>query len=56
MFLNFSDLLCCPVEDSADVMAIELSWNCHPGKEVFIYSSQGAEANVCSQEEGRDRE
>jgi len=49
MSLKFSDLLYHSVDDSADVMASDLSWNCHLGNEASIYSLQGAEANVGSE-------
>jgi len=48
MSLKFSDLLYHSVDDSAGVMASDLSWNCHLGNEDSIYILQGAEANVGS--------
>jgi hypothetical protein len=54
MSLKFSDFLYYSVDDSADVMASDLSWNCHLGNEASIYFSQGAEANVGSEVQGSD--
>jgi len=54
MSLKFSDLPYLSVDDSADVMASDLSWNCHLGNEASIYFLQGAEANVGSEVSGSD--
>jgi hypothetical protein len=49
MSLKISDLLYHSVDDSADIMASDLSWNCHMGNEASFYFLQGAEANVGSE-------
>jgi len=47
--LKFSDLLYHSVDESADVMALDLNWNCHLGNNASIYFLQGADANAGSE-------